>query len=379
MNLDIAIFGLSITSSWANGHATTYRALTKALERRGHRVTFLERDVPWYREHCDLPSPSYCRTELYAELKDVPAHYRRLVSEADLVIIGSYVPNGAVLAEWITRHASGVTAFYDIDTPVTLAMLAAGRSEYITARLIPRFDLYLSFTDGPILEIIENRYGSPRARSFYCSVDSDFHKPVPAAPRWNLGYLGTYCEDRQSQLARLLLGPAIDLPQGRFVVAGARYPQDTAWPSNVERIEHLPPDAHPPFYCSQRFTLNITRSNMVEAGFSPSVRLFEAAACGVPIITDRWTGIESVLKPGREVLIADRPEQVISILGDLTEERRLDIAASARKRILAGHTAEKRACQLERYYEEVASRNRVNGRRHARPPGPRLGLPAITE
>jgi len=235
MTLDIVIFGLSITSSWANGHATTYRALTKALERRGHRVTFLERDVPWYRQHRDLPSPSYCQTELYAELKDVPVRYQRLVSEADLVILGSYVPNGSVLADWITTHSRGVTAFYDIDTPVTLATLAEGGCDYIAARLIPRFDLYLSFTDGPILETIESRFGSPRARVLYCSVDSDLHKPVPATPRWTLGYLGTYSEDRQSQLTRLLLAPAVELPQERFVLAGARYPQNMAWPSNVER------------------------------------------------------------------------------------------------------------------------------------------------
>src|SRR3954464_13625719 len=143
MTLDIVIFGLSITSSWANGHATTYRALTKALERRGHRVTFLERDVPWYRQHRDLPGPSYCRTVLYAEMKDVPFRYQKLVSEADLVILGSYVPNGPVLADWITAPVRGVTAFYDIDTPVTLATLAEGNCDYIAARHIPRFDLYL--------------------------------------------------------------------------------------------------------------------------------------------------------------------------------------------------------------------------------------------
>jgi len=360
MTLDIVIFGLSITSSWANGHATTYRALTKALERRGHRVTFLERDVPWYRQHRDLPSPSYCQTELYAELKDVPVRYQRLVSEADLVILGSYVPNGSVLADWITTHSRGVTAFYDIDTPVTLATLAEGGCDYIAARLIPRFDLYLSFTDGPILETIESRFGSPRARVLYCSVDSDLHKSMPATRKWTLGYLGTYSEDRQSQLTRLLLAPAVELPQERFVLAGARYPQNMAWPSNVERIEHLSPDAHPLFYCSQRFTLNLTRSSMVEAGFSPSVRLFEAAACGVPIITDRWAGIESVLKPGHEILIVDNPEQVIGILGGLSEERRLEIAAAARRRILANHTAEQRVRQLERYYEEVASQKAAN-------------------
>ena len=380
MSLDIVIFGLSITSSWGNGHATTYRALVKALDQRGHRVTFLERDAPWYQQHRDLPRAPYCQTELYAELKDVPDRYHKLVSEADLVIVGSYVPNGAVLADWVTMNATGVTAFYDIDTPVTLALLDAGGAEYIAARLIPRFDLYLSFTGGPVLDLIERRYGSPRARAFYCSIDPDSHKPVRAEPRWDLGYLGTYAEDRQEQLNRFLLGPARKLPRKRFVVAGARYPEGVPWPSNVERIEHLPPDGHSAFYSSQRFTLNITRANMIEAGFSPSVRLFEAAACGVPIISDRWAGMESVLEPDKEILIVDTPAQVMNILREFPEQHRAAIAASARKRILGSHTAEQRVSQLEQYYQEVAAQNRPNGSLHTQSTGPRIdSIAAITD
>src|SRR5436305_2404351 len=182
MTLEIVIFGLSLTSSWGNGHATTYRALCKALHQRGHRITFLERDTPWYRNHRDLPDPSYCDLELYNDLKDVPSRHTKLVSKADLVIIGSYVPNGAVLSEWIAMNASGVTAFYDIDTPVTLAMLKRGDGDYMTSALVPRFDLYLSFTDGLVLDIIESVYGSPRARALQCSVDPEAHKPLIQNP-----------------------------------------------------------------------------------------------------------------------------------------------------------------------------------------------------
>src|SRR5215213_5510311 len=171
MSLRIVVFGLSITSSWGNGHATTYRALIKALHQRGHEVTFLERDVPWYEAHRDLPDPPYCRTELYGSLKEVPQRYAGLVAEADLVIVGSYVPDGAALADWVTTQARGITAFYDIDTPVTLARLEQGKADYITPALIPRFDLYLSFTGGPVLDLIERLYGSPRARALYCAVD----------------------------------------------------------------------------------------------------------------------------------------------------------------------------------------------------------------
>lgn len=300
MSLNIVIFGLSITSSWGNGHATTYRSLTKALTQRGHKVTFLEHDKPWYRDNRDLPKPPYCRTELYQSLADVPRRFTKLVASADLVIIGSYVPSGAVLADWITINANGVTAFYDIDTPVTLAALENGKAEYMSAGIIPRFDLYLSFTGGPILDLIEKRYGAPRARTLYCGIDPDMHKSVPAPDRWTLGYLGTYSEDRQANLHRLLIEPASALPEQSFVVAGSSYPSEVMWPPNIERIEHIPPGEHPAFYCSQRYTLNVTRADMVIAGFSPSIRLFEAAACGAPIISDRWPGLESIFVPDEE-------------------------------------------------------------------------------
>jgi spore maturation protein CgeB len=353
MNLNIVVFGLSITSSWGNGHATTYRALLKALHARGHNVTFLERDVPWYRDHRDLPAAPYCRIELYASLTDVPRKFSRLVAEADLVIMGSYVPDGPVLGDWITMNANGVTAFYDIDTPVTLARLEKGNAEYIAPALIPRFDLYLSFTGGPILDSIEERYGSPRARALYCSVDPAEHAPILTEPKWCLGYLGTYSADRQQTLESLLIAAARHLPHEKFVVAGPQYPADLSWPDNVERIEHLPPDRHAEFFSAQRFTLNVTRSDMSAAGYSPSVRLFEAAACGVPIISDRWTGLDTFLTPATEILIADDTSDVVEFIRTISEPKRQKIAAAARTRVLQSHTAEQRALKLEEYYREV--------------------------
>jgi spore maturation protein CgeB len=359
MSLDIVIFGLSITSSWGNGHATTYRALIKALAGRGHKVTFLEREVPWYREHRDLHHSPYCRIHLYSELKEVSQRFHRLLRKADLTILGSYVPDGAVIADWLTTHAGGVTAFYDIDTPLTLSQIATGDIEYMNASLIPRFDLYLSFTGGPTLDVIEQVYGNARARALYCSVDPTNHAPVHVNPEWHLGYLGTYSEDRQPKLEQLLFGAAGFLPSSRFVVAGPQYPDDVAWPENVDRLEHLKPEAHSHFYCQQLFTLNLTRADMVSAGFSPSVRLFEAAACGVPLITDRWPGIDGFFKPGEEILIADNLRDVVEYLSQLSEERRHSIAEAARKRVLHSHTALHRAKQLEGYYEEVAAERRA--------------------
>jgi spore maturation protein CgeB len=357
MKLNIVFIGLSVTSSWGNGHATTYRALLGALADRGHSVTFLERDVPWYRSHRDLDDPAGWSLKLYDSLRDVPRRFGTLISNADLVIVGSYVPNGVAIGDWVTSHAQGITAFYDIDTPVTLAGLDDGL-DYITASMIPRFDLYLSFSGGPVPGMIEDAYGSQMARVLYCSADPAIYRPLAVPPKWSLGYLGTYSKDRQSRLDKLLLAPALQLSQERFTVAGSKYPGDVAWPQNVDRIEHLAPHEHAPFYAAQRFTLNVTRSDMRTLGFSPSVRLFEAAACAVPVISDRWPGIETIFRPCSEILLASDPREVIQILTGMSEDKRLAIAEQARRRVLKDHTPDHRARQLEAYYQEASGKRK---------------------
>lgn len=351
MTLKITVFGLSITSSWGNGHASTYRALIKALANRGHEVHFLERDQPWYRSNRDLPEPPYCKVHIYQSLSDVAARHGRLVSDADLVVLGSYVPDAIAIGDWVTSRANGVTAFYDIDTPVTIARLRDGNAEYITPSLIPRFDLYLSFTGGAALTILEGLYGSPRARALYCSADPTLHLPAPkSSPRWDLGYLGTYSRDRQTKLEFLLLETARRLDDRSFVVAGAQYPAEGIdWPVNVERIEHLPPGDHTRFYSSQRFTLNVTRSDMSELGYSPSVRLFEAAACGTPVISDRWQGLNSFFKIGEEILVAERAEDVLRHLQETSDAERTRIGERARAKVLSAHTSIHRAIELENH------------------------------
>lgn len=353
MTLNIVIIGLSITSSWGNGHATTYRALAKALFRRGHSIAFLERDVPWYREHRDLEHADYCRIALYRSLPELARGHAELVRDADLVILGSYVPDGIAIGEWLTGLANGITAFYDIDTPVTLAGLETNQIDYLSPGLIPRFNLYLSFSGGPALGIIEDLYGSSLARGLYCSADLGVPSTRIPEWKWELGYLGTYSEDRQPWLEQLLLVPAKRLKGQSFVVAGSKYPDTIEWPENVTHIPHLPPNEHPAFYGSQRYALNVTRSDMRALGFSPSVRLFEATACGTPLISDDWPGIETIFKPGREILIASSPRDVIQILQELPDDRRLSIAANARERLLKEHTPEHRARQLEGYYREA--------------------------
>jgi spore maturation protein CgeB len=347
--LDIVFLGLSITSSWGNGHATTYRGLVRELARRGHRVLFLERDLPWYADNRDLPRPPWGRTEIYRGLEDLEDRFDRDVRRAHLVVVGSYVPQGSEVGAWVIARASGLTAFYDIDTPVTLARLARGDCDYLTPELVPRYDLYLSFTGGPTLRRVERELGARRALPLYCSVDPEAYPPSARPPLWDLGYLGTYSEDRQPVLQRLLLDPARRWPAGRFVVAGPQYPREVRWPRNVARMEHLAPPQHASFYGAQRFALNATRRDMVSAGWSPSVRLFEAAACGTPVVSDVWPGLETFFEPGREILLARTADEVLDVLCHGAEAERRAMGEAARARVLREHTAAHRAAALESY------------------------------
>ena len=344
--LDILVFGLSLSSSWGNGHATTYRGLVRGLSRLGHSVTFLERDVPWYAEHRDLPDPDFCRLVLYDDPEAVLEDHAAQVADADAVIVGSYVPDGVALIDALDRRAPSQLCFYDIDTPVTLGKLDRSDEEYLARRQIPYFDTYFSFSGGKVLTRLEREYGARRAEALYCSVDPDRYRPTAEAVRWDLGYLGTYSPDRQPTLERLLIEPARRLPERRFVVAGPQYPSDIAWPANVERIEHLPPDEHASFYSRQRFTLNVTRADMRRAGWSPSVRLFEAAACGTAIVSDTWPGLDDLLPLGEALLAAQSSDEVVGVLETVADDRRDEIAATARRIVLSHHTGEARAAEL---------------------------------
>ena len=348
--MKLVVLGLSLSSSWGNGHATTFRALLKAFAARGHDVLFLERDVPWYRSRRDVSDPDYCRLEFYHNVEELDG-WRVEIRNADAVMVGSYVPDGVEVGRFVQATARGVTAFYDIDTPVTLAKLERGEFDYVSPELIAGYDLYLSFTGGPTLDRIERQFGSPRARALYCSVDPEAYPPLDVPNQWDLTYLGTYSDDRQPTLDKLLIEPARRLPLLRFCVAGPQYPDSIDWPSNVERIDHLPPSDHAAFYSASRYTLNVTRADMIAAGWSPSVRLFEAASCGTGIISDRWDGLDELFAPNREIVLANSTNEVVQRLS--SPEAPAALGQAARQRILAAHTSAHRAEELETHINEA--------------------------
>lgn len=354
----LAIFGLTISSSWGNGHATLWRGLCRALSERGHAVDFLERDTPYYGAHRDLPEPPGVSLTIYPSWDAVEERALDTLRRADVAVVTSYCPDAPEASALIARAPrSLVRVFYDLDSPVTLERIRSGLPvAYLPQDGLAAFDLVLSYAGGPAMRELRERLGARRVAPLYGSVDPAVHRPVPRDPllEGDLSYLGTYSEDRQEALERLFVEPARLLPGRRFVLGGSQYPAEFPWQPNIRYVRHMPPPRHAAFYGSSRFTLNVTRGPMLAAGHCPSGRLFEAAACGAAIVTDRWSGLEEFFTPGEEIVVADGPEDVARALR-MSAEDSASIGTAARRRALAEHTAERRAGELVSLLESAGA------------------------
>jgi spore maturation protein CgeB len=352
----ITVFGLTISSSWGNGHATPYRAIIRALHRMGHEVHFFEKDVPYYSSRRDFESCDYCRLTLYPEWQDVRQQALLTASESDVVITASYLPEGQRISGEVLDLCQPLHVYYDLDTPVTLKNMARQGVEYLRPDQLLSFDLVLSFTGGKVLEELEQDFGVRMARPLYGCVDPDIYGRSEPSDEYlcDLSYMGTYASDRQEKLNQLFLEPARRHPEREFLLAGSLYPWEWQWPQNVRRFDHVFPSAHPCFYSSSRLTLNLTREEMARNGWCPSGRFFEAAACGTPLLTDWWEGLDSFFDVATDLQVVATAEEVESAL-HRDDQDLCAMAARARERTLDEHTGEVRAQQLLRYFEESLS------------------------
>jgi spore maturation protein CgeB len=353
--MKLVIFGLTVSSSWGNGHATLWRGLCRALAQRGHHVVFFEKDAPYYASHRDLHELPGGKLRLYSDWAEILSAAKQELADADVGIVTSYCPDGVAAAEAVLSSACSVRAFYDLDTPVTLDALRSGQPvPYLPSEGLGEFDLVLSYTGGKALEQLQHALGARRVEPLYGSVDPQIHRPVTPVEWYtaDLSYLGTYAEDRQQALEALFVNPARELPQKRFLIGGAQYPAHFPWSENISFAWHVPPPDHAAFFSSSRLTLNVTRRAMAQMGYCPSGRLFEAAACGTPILSDSWEGLDQFFTPGAEILVARTTEEAIAaIQRDPADLQR--IARAARERTLAEHTAENRVLELERALERA--------------------------
>jgi spore maturation protein CgeB len=356
--MNIVVFGLTISSSWGNGHATLWRGLCAALHRQGHRVIFFERNTDYYAANRDLSSLPGGELIIYDEWDTVRPKAIAALGSADAAIVTSYCPDGVAAGDLMLHENRGINVFYDLDTPITLARLRSGESiPYIGDRALSDFDLVLSYTGGAALDILQRELGARHVAPLYGHVDPQVHRPVTPKEHYrsDLSYLGTYSADRQDAVTALMIEPACRSPQRRFLIGGAQYPQDFPWCPNLFFVRHLPPSEHPAFFSSSRLTLNVTRRAMADLGWCPSGRLFEAAACGTAIVSDVWQGLESFFTPGHEIFAAESTDDVMAVLA-LSDNEVQRVATAARDRTLAEHTSEHRARDLIALLESVHRR-----------------------
>ena len=355
--MKITFFGLTISSSWGNGHATLLRGLFKALTARGHRIAFFERDVPYYAAHRDVVEMPGVDLYLYNDWSSIAPIARRTVAESDVAVVTSYCPDGINATDLVASANINLSVFYDLDTPVTLEALQNGEPvAYIGPRKLADFDLVLSYTGGAALTALRDQLDARRVAPLFGSVDPDVHHPATARAAYqaDLSYLGTYAADRQQLLDSLFIQVARKSPDRRFLVGGSKYPNDFPWQQNIWYVQHVAPSAHASFFCSSPLTLNITRAAMARMGYCPSGRLFEAAACGVAIVSDEWAGLDSFFQPGVEILVARDTDAVIAAM-QLSHAELASIARAGRERVLASHTAAQRASELERLFDSALS------------------------
>lgn len=353
--MKIVIFGLTISSTWGNGHATLWRGLCKALIGMGHDVVFYEADAPYYAEMRDLREIPGGRLQIYPDWDSIRARAAADVADADVAIVTSYCRDSLQAGRLLHDQDRALRVFYDLDTPVTLARLDAGEQvPYIDRSSLNAFDLVLSFTGGPSLDAYRDRFGARHVAVLYGHVDPDIHRPAEPVPHYrsDLSYIGTYSDDRQDRLAQLLVAPARACPSRRFLIAGAQYPPDFPWASNIYFVRHLPPAEHGAFFSSSRLTLNVTRGPMAAMGWCPSGRLFEAAACGVAMISDRWEGLDTFFQPDEEIIVAESTDDAIAALS-LTERELRAIARRARDRVLDEHSSARRAAEMVALFERA--------------------------
>ncbi|UCI09640.1 glycosyltransferase [Mesorhizobium sp. B1-1-8] len=352
----MVIFGLTVTSSWGNGHATLWRGLIRALAPLGWCISFFERDTPYYAGARDLDHLDGGDVVLYRAWEDIARAADIAVREADVVVVTSYCPDAVEASCLAQENCPGLKVFYDLDTAVTLARIEQGdQPSYFGPEGLRDFDLVLSYTGGPALDALKTMLGARLVVPLYGHVDPDRHRPAQARAEFagDLSYLGTYAADRQAGVEKLLVAPAVRLPERRFVIGGAQYPQDFPWSDNIFFVRHLPPADHPAFFCSSRLTLNVTREAMARKGWCPSGRLFEAAACGAAIISDDWPGLDSFFEPGNEILLAHSSDDVVAALG-LPDAELEALRRRARERVLDEHTSARRAAELDRILNDTA-------------------------
>jgi spore maturation protein CgeB len=356
----IAFFGSSLVSAYWNGACTYYRGIVRALDARGHRVVFYELDAFERQAHRDIDDPEWAQVVVYEPLDE--GAVRKVVAkvaDSDVVVKASGVGVfDAVLEEAVAElEGPEVRVFWDVDAPATLAAMEADEANPLRG-LIGRYDLVLTFGGGrPVID----RYADLGARAcvpIYNALDPLTHHPEPPRPELacDLAFLGNRLPDREARAEEFFFGAVEALPQRSFLLGGNGWEDRVEGLANLRYLGHVPPGDHNALNRSALAVLNVSRESMAANGWSPATRVFEAAGAGACLVSDAWEGIEDFLAPGEEVLVARDGAEVAELLAGLGPDRARRIGEAALERVLAEHTYERRAAQVEQVLEGVLVR-----------------------
>lgn len=360
--MKIAFYGSSLLSSYWNGAATYYRGILKALAAHGHQITFYEPDAFDRQANRDIDPPEWATSVVYPATEEGLRSVLTEARHADVVVKASGVGVfDAELIAGIVAHArpDALKIFWDVDAAATLDEIRADPDHPVRAAL-PNLDMVLTYGGGPPVVEAYEALGAARCIPVYNAVDPDTHHPVAPDDRFacDLAFLGNRLPDREARVEQFFLAAAAALPDQSFLIGGSGW-HDKHMPANVRHLGHVGTADHNAFNCTPRAVLNIARDSMAAVGFSPATRVFEAAGAGACLITDYWEGIEQFLVPGEEVLVAHTGHDVADLLADLTAERARAIGDAARKRVLAEHTYELRAKQVDELFRAHAEQAKV--------------------
>ena len=347
--LAIAFFGSSLVSAYWNGAATYYRGMIRALDEQGHRITFYEPDAYDRQKHRDISDPPWAQVMVYPADEAGVSRALAAARGADIVVKASGVGvfDALLEAAVLEMQPRALVVFWDVDAPATLDRVQGNAADPFR-RLIPRYDLILTYGGGEPVVQAYHRLGARTCVPIYNALDPTTHHPVAPNSRFmgDFGFLGNRLPDREHRVEEFFLRAAHELPHSCFLLGGSGW-DDKRMPANVKYLNHVYTQDHNAFNCTLPAVLNVSRESMARYGFSPATRIFEAAGAGACLITDAWEGIEIFLEPGREILVAHDGLEVAEHLRSLTPERSRAIGKAALKRVLAEHTYRHRAAQLE--------------------------------
>ncbi len=357
--LDIIVIGETLHSTYHNNLATNYRALIRELARLGHTVFFVEAQQEVYRVNRDLPSAPYCEYAKFADLDMLSDQFVDAVRVADLVILGSGVPDCAAIAEWLLATAEGVLVYLDYQPFHLLADLRQAPVANRAMQVLAGFDLFLGSAGIPVLREIQQTIPCKSVASFWGVVDQFLYYRTDGPKDYALGYLGNFHPEKMAALQEMIFEPARTRPGRRYVIAGENFAAagTTAEPAALAINHYVPTTQHVEFFNRLHYSLHIAHPLAQKVGYSPPPLLLEAAACGVPVITRHWVGMEEFLVPYEEIFVAENAAEVSDILDTVSTKERLRRAERARRRVMVEHAPSVRAAQLVRHVSEAGRRN----------------------